>query len=111
MGFLRCFSWMRAACTTAFVRAYVAILVHWKWWLLKPYYEGLLVQARFLYRQHFWFKERRQVLGLAYAEEAFVQDAEHFFRLAKKEPWEIRLRIFWDATRGRAPRPYYIGSP
>jgi len=89
----------------------VWIFINWidfKWWLLGPYYEGFLIQAEFLYHRHFWFEERRQLLGLDFAERAFEQDVKYFLVKAKEEPLSIRFQLFWDATLEREQRPYYL---
>ncbi len=78
-----------------------------KYKLLRPYIEGLIIQARFLYRQSDLFKERLYYFGLETAEKLFEKDAVFFFNKAKKEPLPIRLRIFIDATLNRKQRPYY----
>lgn len=82
-----------------------------KWKVLKPYYAGIAVQARFLYQQSELFKLRWQQLGLDFARESFdnnPSDGEYFFRKAQKEPFIIRFHIFMDALTGKEPRPYYV---
>jgi len=84
-----------------------------KWKILGRYYEGLAVQARFLYQQSELFKLRWQELGLDFARESFDNnpgDGEYFFRKAQKEPFKIRWQIFLDALRRKEPRPYYLGK-
>ncbi|MEK7118001.1 MAG: hypothetical protein AAB869_00130 [Patescibacteria group bacterium] len=86
---------------------YVAV----KHWLLAPYYRGLAVQARYLYRTSELFKLRWQALGYEYAMESFEGETGlYFFDKTRKEHWRIRLHIFVDATCGRKPRPYYLGE-
>ena len=68
---------------------------------------GLVIQARFLYKQSDLFRERLHYLGLETAEKLFEKDALSFFKKAKKEPFMIRLQIFLDATLKREQRPYY----
>ncbi len=82
-----------------------------KHFLLRPYYHGLSIQARYLYRRSDLFKLRWEQLGHEYALESFEGDtALYFFGLAKKEHWRIRLQIFIDATVGREPKPYFISQ-
>ena len=85
-------------------------LVRLKFRLLQPYYDGLVVQARYLYRQSPLFKYRWQELGLEFAESTFEKDVTHFFHEAQKEPFLIRAKIFWDAISGREPKPYYLAE-
>lgn len=80
----------------------------WKCSLLAPYMQGLMVQAKFLYRQSDLFKNRHQTLGIEFAEQAFKNDMVYFFRKAKKEPLIIRVKIFLDTTLGKELRPYYM---
>lgn len=90
-----------------FCKRYVQL----KWKILQPYYEGLAVQIRFLYRQSTLFKDRWQLLGLEFANESFENNSNEqmlFFRKAQKEPLKIRFQIFMDAIQGKEPRPYYI---
>lgn len=76
------------------------------WWLFLPYYRGLLVQAEYLYTQHFWYKERCRLIGTDFAWEIFEQDRHFFFQKAQRESICIRAKIFMDATREREPKPY-----
>ncbi len=87
--------------------ALYALFLELKYQLLKPYFAGLAIQAKFLYRQSDLFKSRYQELGLETAEKLFEKDAVSFFKKAQKEPFAIRLQIFIDATFGRQQRPYY----
>ena len=82
-----------------------------KHWLLDPYYRGLAVQARYLYRTSDLFRSRWEALGYDYAMESFEGDTGiHFFYKARKEHWWIRSAIFVDATLGREPRPYCMSK-
>ena len=83
-----------------------------KWRILRRYYNGLAVQARFLYQQSPLFKYRWQELGLDFARESFDKssDGEYFFHKAQKEPFMIRWQIFLDALTGKEPRPYYLND-
>lgn len=78
-----------------------------KHWLLAPYYQGLAVQARYLYRTSDMFKLRWEALGYDYAIESFAGETGlYFFDKARNEHWRIRLQIFVDATLGRNLKPY-----
>lgn len=83
-----------------------------KWKILEPYYVGLAVQTRFLYRQSTLFKDRWQQVGLEFAEQSFENNKNeqtHFFRKAQKEPFSIRFQIFWDTMiKKEKPTPYYL---
>ncbi len=80
----------------------------WKYSLLAPYMQGLMVQAKFLYKQSDLFKARYQIFGIEFAEQTFEQNVFYFFQKAKQEPFIIRAKIFFDATLGKAPKPYYM---
>ena len=84
--------------------------IEMRWKLLGKYYEGLMVQARFLYRQSELFKLRWREMGLEFAEKTFdsTNDYTYFFHKAKKEPLLIRWQILLDALSKKEPRPYYI---
>ncbi len=89
----------------------VTFPTRFRWKLLGFYYNGLAVQAGYLYRQSDLFKFRWQELGLAYAENTFMENKGeqlHFFEKARKEPLWIRFNIFLDGLTGREYRPYYL---
>ena len=92
----------------------ISVLRLWipfKFWLLQPYFVGIGVQARFLYKRSELFRLRYEALGLEYAESSFKgSTAEHFFAEARKCHLRIRLQIFIDAMLGRTPRPYYVSE-
>ena len=86
----------------------INLYVRLKWMLFWRYYDGLAVQAHFLYRQSWIYKERWQQMGYDYAQNSFESVAKHFFYKAQEEPFVIKWHIFCDAFWGREPRPYYI---
>lgn len=82
-----------------------------KYFLLKRYYAGLAVQARFLYRQSKLYKLRWQEVSYDFSEEMWEQSGLMFFEKAKKEPLIIRVKIFYDTMILRKNtdeiNPYY----
>lgn len=97
---------MRILKHVLFVIAAGALKLKWK--IFGAYYNGLLVQASFLYRQSELYKERRLQMGLDFAEECFKEDVVYFFHKACQEPILIRTQIFLDAACGREPVAYYL---
>ncbi len=86
-------------------------LINLKWRYFGFYYEGLAIQAQYLYRQSERYKTRWQLLGREYAEKEFGEfDMKYFYRLAKKEPFLIKLNILMDGLLGRERQGYYINS-
>lgn len=82
-----------------------------KHWVLAPYYDGLAVQARYLYRTSDLFRFRWEALGYDFAMDLDKDTGLYFMHKARQEHWYVRLRIFLDATLGRKPRPYeYDGA-
>ena len=73
-----------------------------------PYYEHLLVQARYIYSQSELYRLRRNEQGMEFAENAFEENVDHFFWKAKKEPFQIRARIFFDSLVNKKPRAYFL---
>ena len=82
--------------------------VAFDWFIFAPYYERLLIQAQFLYRQSDLYRFRWQELGIDLAERLFSEDAAYFFHKAKKEPFRIRWRLFCDAILKRKMIAYYF---
>ena len=78
-----------------------------KWQLLRFYYERLMRQANFIYRQSDLFKIRWQELGMEFAEKSFEGDIRFFFWKARQEPFKIRWQLFLDGLLNREPQVYY----
>ena len=78
-----------------------------KWQLLRFYYDRLMYQANFLYRQSDLFKMRWQQMGLDFAEKSFEGDVKLFFWKAQNESFRIRLQLFLDGLLNREIKSYY----
>jgi len=77
------------------------------------YYVRLWYQAYWLYTQSELFKLRWHEMGLEFAEQSFANDhagAKHFFLLAKKEHWRVRLELFLDGLLDREWNKHYVAS-
>jgi len=87
--------------------------VQFKWRIFWPYYQGLIVQTKFLYRESTLFKDRWQELGLDIANKLFEDNLDEqtfFFCEARKQPLKIRFRILMNAIQGKEAKPYYINK-
>lgn len=78
-----------------------------KWKAFRFYYDRLILQARFLYRQSSLYKYRWQEFGLDFAEKSFENDVVYFFNKARNESLCLRWQLFLDGLLGREFRCYY----
>jgi len=84
-----CVRYFFRLCVLYFIYRYVVL----KHWLLAPYYRGIAVQAKYLYRTSDLFKERWKGFSYEYAKQGLTGDIGiRFFNEARRAPWRIRGR-------------------
>lgn len=72
------------------------------------YYVRLIYQAEAIYRRSKKFQDRYNAHGLKVAREMFEQDKDYFFSEAQKEPWAIKVRLFWDGFSAKDLKTYEL---
>lgn len=81
--------------------------------IVMRYYEGIAVQAKYLYRTSDLYRLRWEACGIDYADECFRPDSTDawlFFQKARRAPIIIRMAHLRDALLSREPRPYELES-
>lgn len=75
------------------------------WGLFRPYHEGLLKQAEYLYEQTYMYEERKKIFGVGFAKRSFEEsDSTFFMWKARQEPRSVRWQIFKNAFWCRPPK-------
>lgn len=87
---------------TAAAKLYVRYVL---WGLFRPYHEGLLEQAKYLYEQTSLYEERKNLFGVQFARKSFIENDSTFFMWkARQEPRSVRWQIFKNAFWCRPPQ-------
>lgn len=85
------------------VKMYIKYIL---WGLFRPYHEGLLTQAKYLYEQTPMYEERKKIFGAGFAKRSFEEnDASFFMWKARQEPFSVKWQIFKNAFWCRPSKP------